>query len=98
MEFKYAQQNAHFFIFDSHNGGKLLEHWFIEQLLETIEKTTKQMKWEKAYMHNSNGMDNNCPIILSNLTFGFLVIIYSQGGGTDGRKQDQQPFNVICSL
>ena len=86
-EIKYAQQNAHFaiYIYDSLDREELLEPWFIEQL-DLIDKTTKQMKWAKTCMINSNAEDNNCPIILSNLTFEFFSDYLSTRKRRRGKK------------
>ena len=68
---KYAGQNSGFamFCFDSTElRDHLLEPWFIEGM-RRIEKPNNRKKYAKVCCLNSSPEDNNCPFILSHLTF-----------------------------
>ena len=71
---KYAGQTAGFvmYCYDSDElRGELLEPWFIEKISE-IEKQPNQKKYAKECIMKSSPEDDNCPLILSNLTFAIF--------------------------
>ena len=51
--------------------GELLEPWFIKKISE-IEKQQNWKKYAKECIMNSSPKDDNCPLILSNLTFAIF--------------------------
>jgi len=68
---KYAGQNSGFamFCFDSTVlRDHLLEPWFIEGMIP-IEKPNDRKKYAKECCLSSSPEDDNCPFILSNLSF-----------------------------
>ena len=68
---KYAQWNSGFalFCFDSTElRNNLLEPWFVEGMRK-IKKLNDRKKYAKVCCLSSSLEDDNCPFILSNLTF-----------------------------
>ena len=68
---KYAGQNATFAMFCYESDELrdiLLENWFIENLGNIANQNAKK-KYAKSCCLNMSPEDNNCPFILSNLTF-----------------------------
>ncbi|KAL3771060.1 hypothetical protein ACHAWU_006437 [Discostella pseudostelligera] len=71
---KYSGQNAGFvmYCFDSVElRDKLLEPWFIEGIT-AIERQFEQKRYAKECCQISSPEDDNCPLILSNLTFAIF--------------------------
>lgn len=68
---KYSGQTAGFVMYcfaSDELRESLLETWFIEDMYK-IEKPFEQKRYAKECCMNSNPDDDNCPLILSNLTF-----------------------------
>ncbi len=69
-----AGQNAAFALFCHDNDewrDRLLESWFVEQLAEFATLTKKKKYAQECFLACSRE-DDNCPFILSNLTFVHL--------------------------
>ena len=75
----YAQQNSIFALFcyasADHLRDLLLEPWFIEGL-NALKSATQKKKYAKNCCLDMSPDDDNCPFILSNLTF---VAMWSMG-------------------
>ena len=68
----YARQNSTFalFVYEKNEElrGHLLESWFVERLA-AFATLTKKKKYVQECLLACSPEDNNCPFILSNLTF-----------------------------
>jgi hypothetical protein len=88
---KYAGQNAGFAMF-CYNSDELhdvlLEPWFIEGIDE-IERTYDKKKYAKECCLKSSAEDDNCPFILSNLTFAQFSHYLSIKTRSRGKNQGQ---------
>lgn len=88
---KYAQQNSGFalFCFDSNElRDHLLEPWFVEGMRE-IEKPNDRKKYAKECCLSSSPEDDNCPFILSNLTFAQFSDYLATRTSRTGKHQGQ---------
>ena len=89
---KYAQQNSGFalFCFDSNElRDHLLEPWFFEGIMREIEKPNDRKKYAKECCLSSSPEDDNCPLILSNLTFAQFSDFLATRTSHNGRIQGQ---------
>jgi hypothetical protein len=88
---KYAQQNSGFalFCFDSTElRNNLLEPWFVEGMRK-IKKLNDRKKYAKACCLRSSPEDDNCPFILSNLTFAQFSNYLAKRTSRAGKHQGQ---------
>ena len=88
---KYAGQNATFVMF-CYKSDKLqdalLEKWFIENLGNIANQNAKKT-YAKSCCLNMSPEDNNCPFILSNLTFVHFSNFVMQRKACRGKSQGQ---------
>jgi len=88
----YASQNALFALYCFDNEDELrddlLEPWFVQRL-EAMEKPSEMKKYAQDCLLVCSAEDNNCPFILSNLTFphfsNFLSTRTSRKGKNKGK-------------
>ena len=75
----YARQNAHFalYCFESNElRDSLLEPWFVEKLGE-CRNVSAQKKYAYKCFEIMGAEDNNCPFVLSELTFAHFSTFLS---------------------
>ncbi len=79
----YAQQKSIFALFcyesADHLRDLLLEPWFIEGL-NVCESATQKKKYAKNCCLDMSPDDDNCPFILSNLTFVIFIDFVKRHG------------------
>jgi hypothetical protein len=89
----YASQNALFVLYCFGNEelrDDLLEPWFVERL-EVMDKPSEKKKYAQDRLLICSAEDDNCPFILSNLTFphfnNFLSTRTSRKGKNKGKPK-----------
>jgi hypothetical protein len=86
----YAQQNSIFVLFcyetADHLRDLLLEPWFIEGL-NACESATQKKKYAKNCCLDMSPDDDNCPFILSNLTFVIFSDFVTQRKARKGKSR-----------
>jgi len=67
---KYAGQNSIFaeYCYDNDEYRDLLQPWFLEQM-ESFDTPAKRLKYAKECIVAMSPEDDNCPFILSDLSF-----------------------------
>ena len=95
----YAQQNSIFALFcyesADHLRDLLLEPWFIEGL-NARKSATQKKKYAKNCCLDMSPDDDNCPFILSNLTFVIFSDFVTQQKARKGKVVGSQCALATC--
>ena len=95
----YAYQNGSFALFCYGNEvlrEKLLEPWFIRGLAQCTTSKAKTKYLQECFLACS-AEDNNCPFILSNLTFPHFSNFLSTRTRTKGKNKGKQNSLGVAS-
>jgi hypothetical protein len=96
----YARQNAHFalYCFESDElRDSLLEPWFVEKLGE-CRNVSAQKKYAYKCFEIMGAEDDNCPFVLSELTFDHFSTFLSTRTSARGKKKGQPNSLGIASF
>jgi len=96
----YARQNAHFalYCFDSDElRDCLLEPWFVEKLGE-CRNVSAQKKYAYKCFEIMSAEDDNCPFVLSELTFAHFSTFLSTRTSARGKKKGEPNSLGIASF
>jgi hypothetical protein len=89
LSLKYARQNAIFAMFCFENKefrDTLLETWFIKNVGACLRPSDK-LQYAREIMLKCRPEDNNCPLILSNVTFNHFSNFLSQRTSRRGKNK-----------
>ena len=96
----YARQNTHFVLYCFESADlrdRLLEPWFVEKL-EECRNVSARKKYAMNCFESMRAEDDNCPFVLSNLTFAHFSTFLSTRTRTRGKARGKPNSLGIASF
>ena len=96
----YARQNTHFVLYCFESADlrdRLLEPWFVEKLKE-CRNVSARKKYAMNCFESMRAEDDNCPFVLSNLTFAHFSTFLSTRTRTRGKARGKPNSLGIASF
>ncbi len=88
----YAHQNLSFALYCHESGelsSTLFEPWFAQQLQEPFATATARKKYVQECLLAMSPEDDNCPFILSNLSFAHFSNFFSTRTRSRGKRKGE---------